>query len=139
MNKGFNEDNIKKRVASLGRECDRNYLYTTVQSGPLSFIMLGAYSALTAEYNIAVFYPEEILILPLSMAGNFKDEHYTIKKKDIELFTVKKGWLAYKLKMKLKETNLTLTVNKKVLGGQWQKGNIDYLESKQWFGYEEKI
>ena len=100
--------------------------------------MLGAYSVLTTEYNIAVFYPEEILILPLSMGGNFKDEHYTIEKKDINLFTVKKGWLTYKLKMDLKETNLTLTVSKKVFGRKWQKENMDYLESKQWFAYEEK-
>lgn len=133
LNQGLKEENIHMRLKEINRLPNQNYVYGTVMPGTVPAIMLGGLMALAMEYHIVAFYADEIVLLPMNVRGNFKENYFTFQRDDMEIYNVKEGWLRYKIKIQTQDDRINLVVNKKLLGKPWHTNNLEYLRSKKWY------
>lgn len=78
------------------------------------------------------FTKEGIHIFPV--AGDWIIQDYALISWDIvEEFSMKKGLLENTMKIKTKEMNVTMKINKVVAGNAWVKENVKKLEDENYF------
>lgn len=135
MNKALNETAIENYLSSIGKQADKNYLYGYVEASNLDFALLGAFSYIKMKYFVVIFYKDEIVLLPLNMAGDFdyNQEPIILEKDYISNITIKKGLLQYKITINTPSGDLKIKSNKKIVTCPWQSDNIGNLESNKWF------
>lgn len=133
LNQGMKQENIEAFLRTLGKEPNQNYVYGVVPPGVLSILMLGNFVGATMEYNIIAFYPDELVLLPLKMSGNFNGEHYVLPRNEMEDFQVKKGMLNYTVKFRTPEGKIKFNLNKIAAGAKWQRDNLEYLAANNWY------
>ena len=135
MNEAMKEDNIREYMEPLGITINQNFVYAYTEPGLLSTFTYGAFSALVdMDLFILVFNPKEIVLVGLSKLGNFSGNYVHLPTDDIELLDVKKGLFQYKLELKIKdEKRMKFKVNKIIATSKWQKSNLDFLESVNWY------
>lgn len=87
------------------------------------------------KYFIIAFYDNEIMLLPLTMAGDFdiNQDPIVLEKSMVDDIKIKKGLIQYKITIKTDSGDLKIKSNKKILTYPWQSDNIANLESNNWF------
>lgn len=135
MNKALSDTAINKYLSSLGKEAKNNYLYGYVEASNLDFALLGAFSYIKMKYFIIAFYENEIILLPLTMTGDFdpNQDPIVLEKSMIDDIKIKKGLIQYKITINTDGGDLKIKSNKKILTCPWQSDNIAHLESNNWF------
>ena len=135
MNQALYVAAIENYLSSLGKQADNNYLYGYVEASNLDFALLGAFSYIKMKYFVITFYKNEIVLLPLTMAGDFdlKQEPIILDNSTIEDIKIKKGLIQYKITINTAGGDLVIKSNKKIVTCPWQSENIGYLESNNWF------
>lgn len=98
MNEAMKIENIKEYTKYLDMDISENFIYSYTQPGLLSSMMYGAFAPIVKmDHFLMFFYPEEIVLIGLTLTGNFSDTHVNIPKDDIEFFKIKKGIIQYKI------------------------------------------
>lgn len=135
MNNGINEQAIEKYLSSTGRTISQNYVYAYVMPSDLDSFLLGELSVVNLENFIIVFYENEILLVPLTLNGDFdtNQQPIVIEKSIIDDIKIKKGLLQYKINIITSKGSLKLNCTKKILSNPWQSNNIKNLEANNWF------
>ena len=86
------------------------------------------------QYYLLFFTSEEIILVGLTMMGQFSGNHIRIPYEDIDYLKVKKGLIQYKIVVKVSgEKKLTFKSNKVIAGIKWQKNNLAFLDSTNWY------
>lgn len=132
LNQGMKREAIEEFLRSLGREPGQNYVYGVVPPGVLSMLMLGNLMAFSMEHNIVAFYPDELVLLPLKMSGNFKGDHFVLPREELEDFHVKKGLLNYVVTFHTPEGKVRFNIGKIAAGAKWHKENLAALSENNW-------
>ena len=135
MNKALTETSIEKYLCSIGKKADNNYLYGYVEASNLDFALLGAFSFIKMKYFIIAFYEDEIVLIPLTIAGDFdlSQDPIILDRSIIDDIRIKKGLIQYKIRINTSSGDLIIKSNKKIVSCPWQSDNIAYLESNNWF------
>jgi len=136
MNEAMKMENIRMYFSDMDKTIDRNVVYGYIGPRKRDFFFWGALSALKQKSYIVAFYPNEIILVGLSMKGNFRDERIILAKKAIDSLDVKKGLMQYKVTIQTNETKLKLKCNKFIFNQPWQKENTTYLEEIGWYENE---
>ena len=132
MNEALKSDNIEKFFDEIGKPVKNNYLYAYEEPSNTSIFLLGVLSVIDMTYYIVGFFPEEIILLPLTVTGKFRGDHVIIPREKIHNMDVKKGLMQYKITIKKDNQKSVLKCNKFILNTPWQKENIQFLEKKYW-------
>ncbi|ALV22621.1 hypothetical protein [Carnobacterium antarcticum] len=135
MNEAMKVENIKEYMKPLDVEVSQNFVYGYTEPGLLSSFTYGALASFVdMSHFLLVFSPEEIVLVGLTLMGDFADTYVRIPRKDIELSKAKKGLIQYKIELKVKgDKKLKFKANKMIAAAKWQKGNIAFLESNNWY------
>jgi len=132
MNEALKIENIKEYFAAIDRTVTTNFTYGYREPRKRWFLLWGAYTAFKYKYYIIAFYPDEIVLAPLSAMGKFKEDYQVIPKEAIQAIEVKKGLMQYKVTIQTNEEKIKLKCNKFILNTPWQKENTIYLENNGW-------
>lgn len=133
MNEALKIENIKKYFAAIDRTVTTNFTYGYREPKKRWFLLGGALAAFKYKYYIIAFYPDEIVLAPLTSMGKFKEDYQVIPKEDIQTIAVKKGLIQYKVTIQMNEEKIKLKCNKFILNTPWQKENTTYLENNHWY------
>lgn len=135
MNEAMKIKNIEKAMEPLEIPIKENFVYGYTEPGLLSSLTYGAFSSLVdMEHFLLIFTKKEVVLIGLTLMGDFSDSYIRIPRKDIELFHVKKGLIQYKLQMKMNgEKKITIKANKMIAAAKWQKANLAFLTSVNWY------
>lgn len=136
MNEAMKYENIQEYFQQIGKEIDQNIVYAYIEPRKRDYLIWGNLVGFKFKYYLAAFYPDEIVLVPLTTMGKFADETITIPKDEINDVRIKKGMMQYKIILFLNDDKLKLKCNKFMLGASWQKENVSYLESVDWFKQE---
>lgn len=135
MNEAMKIKNIEKAMEPLGISIKENFVYGYTEPGLLSSLTYGAFSSFVdMEHFLLIFTKEEVVLVGLTLMGDFSDSYIRIPRKDIELFHAKKGLIQYKLQLKIKdEKKITIKANKIIAAAKWQKANLAFLNTVHWY------
>lgn len=135
MNEAMNINNIIEYIKELNIEQTETFIYAYTEPGLLSTFKYGAFASLVDLNNFLIFVSsEEVILIGLTLTGDFSDDNIRISRKDIETFKIKKGLMQYKIKLKIRgEKQMIFKANKKILTAEWQKKNLDFLDTKNWY------
>ena len=135
MNEAMKINNIREYMKELNIEQSESFIYVYTEPGLLSTFKYGAFASLVDLNNFLMFVlPNEVILIGLTLTGNFSDDNIIIPRKDIESFKIRKGLMQYKIKLKVSgEKQMIFRANKKILTAKWQKKNIAFLDTKYWY------
>lgn len=135
MNNAINKQAIEEYLSALGRPNSENYLYAYIMPSNIDQLIFGPISALNIENLIVAFYKEDLVLIPLTLTGDFASDYdpLIIPKADIADIKIKKGLMQYTLTIVTAQGDLKLKLSKKILGQAWQGDNIKNLEANNWF------
>lgn len=135
MNEAMKIENIKTYMEPLDIPVSQNFVYGYTEPGIMSSFTYGALASfIDMQYYLLFFSSEEISLVGLTMMGQFSGKHIQIPYEDIEYLKVKKGLIQYKIVVKVKgEKKLTFKSNKVIAGIKWQKNNLAFLDSTDWY------
>ncbi|AEB30762.1 hypothetical protein CAR_c21050 [Carnobacterium sp. 17-4] len=135
MNEAMKIENIEAYMEQLDVPVNQNFVYGYTEPGLFSSFTYGALASFVdMKFYLLFFSSEEISLVGLTMMGQFSDHHVRIPYKDIDYLKVKKGLIQYKIIIKIKgEKKLTFKSNKVIAGIKWQKNNLTFLDSVDWY------
>lgn len=135
MNKAMKIENIEEYMKLLDLELSENFVYAYTEPTLMSFFILGAFAPLVNLDSFLLFFSsEEIILIALTLKGDFSAEHVRTPRENIESFKVKKGFFQYKIKLKLNgRKKMTFKVSKRILNASWQKENLSALDANNWY------
>lgn len=135
MNEAMKINNIEDYMESLTIPVNQNFVYGYTEPGLLSSFTYGALASLVdMKFYLLFFSSDEIILVGLTMMGQFSGDHARIPYEDIDYLKVKKGLVQYKITIKIKgEKKLTFKSNKVIAGIKWQKNNLAFLDSTNWY------
>lgn len=135
MNEAMKISKIETYMEQLDVPVNQNFVYGYTEPGILSSFTYGALAAFVdMQYYLLFFTSEEIILVGLTMMGQFSGNHIRIPYEDIDYLKVKKGLIQYKIVVKVSgEKKLTFKSNKVIAGIKWQKNNLAFLDSTNWY------
>lgn len=137
MNEALKIENLKKFFDEIGKPVSTNFLYGYEDPKSSSIFLLGGLAAVVDQkYYIVAFFPDEIILAPLTANGKFHGGYVNIPREQIQTINVKKGLMQYKVTIKVQNQKYKLNCNKFIMNTPWQKENIEYLENNGWYREE---
>lgn len=136
MNEAMEAQNIKQYFERIEKPVSMNFTYSYSAPKFFSFLLWNGLAAFKYKHYIVAFFPEEIILVPLSFSGNFKDNPIRIFRNEIQNIQIKEGLLQYKIKVQTEDQTIKLKCTKFIINQSWQKENIAYLEGKAWYSEE---
>ena len=135
MNEAMKVENVKEYMKQLDKEVSENFVYGYTEPGLLSTLSYGAFASLVDMHHfLLVFSSEELVLVGLTAMGNFSGTDISIPWEDLESFRVKKGMFQYKMEVKIHgDKKIIVKANKMIAAAKWQKGNVAFLEQKEWY------
>ena len=135
MNEAMKIENIEQYMEQLDIDISQNFIYAYTQPGLFSSMVYGAFSPLVDMKNFLIFfYPQEIILVALTLTGKFSETEVHIPRRDIDFIKIKKGLIQYKIQLKVEgDKKLAFRSNKFIAGAKWQKNNLEFLEMNNWY------
>jgi hypothetical protein len=135
MNEAMKLDNIMEFVKRTNIETneEKNFIFGYVEPKFWKYIVFQA-GAVADMKNLLVFFTEkQIILVGLSLAGNFTKNISYLDHKDITDFRSKKGLIQTKIIFKYNDVKVIIKTPQVVLTSKWQMTNLQYLKEKNFF------
>lgn len=126
-------EDVKTYFDEIGKPVSNNFLYGYEDPKISSKIILGGLAGFNQKYYIVAFFPNEIVLAPLTITGKFRGEYINISKEEIQSINVKKGFMQHNVILKVENQKHKLSCNHFLRNKPWQKENLEHLNSVNWY------
>ena len=133
MNEAMKVENLKRFFGDINKPITTNYVSAYEDPSATSFLILGSLGGVDVKNYIVAFYPDEIVLAPLTLSGDFQGKYITVNKDQIQDISVKKGLMQYKVTLTVDGQKFKLKCTKFTMTSPWQKENVNFLASKDWY------
>ncbi|MGX7244521.1 PH domain-containing protein [Enterococcus quebecensis] len=137
MNEARKLDNIREFFKRTNIESieEKNFIFGYVEPKFWKYMVFQAGAVAVADMkNLLVFFTEEqIILVGLSLSGNFTENISYLDHKDIIDFKYKKGLIQTKIIFKYNDAKVIIKTPQVVLTSKWQMTNLQYLKEKNFF------
>lgn len=135
MNQAMKLDNITEFMKDMDIETidDKNYIFCYIEPKYSKYLVYQSETLSDIKTLLVFFTREEIILVELSMSGDFTEHANYLDHKYIKDFKYKKGLMQTKITFNYADTKLVIKTPQVVLTSKWQMVNLKYLKDKNFF------